>query len=174
VILVALLALLAGLAGLKTAPAPVPVPIGAGTRYHPPPGAHRVPGLHCARSHAPRYGVHLELFTAGRVVIVPAGIGIAPPRRRDGAYVRGGRCSYPVRTREPTGVLEVTRGSGLTLGQLFAVWGRPLPGRGRLYVDGTRRRGDPATMRLRRHAEIVIEVGRHVRPHSFYRFPKGL
>src|SRR6185312_8217339 len=43
-----------------------------------------------------------------------------------GAYVRGGRCSYAVRTSEPTGLLELRRGARLTLGDLFAVWGQPL------------------------------------------------
>ena len=54
--------------------------------------------------------MHVELFANRRVVIVPAGIGIVPPLRRDGAYVLGGRCSYPLRTREPTGVVEVAGG----------------------------------------------------------------
>src|SRR5207247_2614682 len=94
-----------------------PAPIGVGPGFRPAPGAHPVSGLTCRAADTPRYGVHLELFSAGRVVIVPAGIGIAPPLHREGAYVRGGRCSYPLRTREPTGVIEVKRGSRLTLGQ---------------------------------------------------------
>lgn len=151
-----------------------PVPIGAGPGFRPAPGAHAVAGLRCTTGHTLRYGVHLELFAAGRVVIVPAGIGIAPPRRRDGSYVRGGRCSFPVRTREPTGVLEVERGSNLTLGQFFAVWGHPLPPRARVYVDGLRSRVPPSAVPLRRHAELVLETGPFVQPHPFYRFPKGL
>src|SRR2546429_7199887 len=47
-------------------------------------------GLRCTRSSGPRFGAHLELFAAGRVVLVAPGIGIAPPRVREGAYVRGG------------------------------------------------------------------------------------
>jgi hypothetical protein len=127
--------------------------------------------------------VHLELFAARRVVLVAPGIGIAPPRRRKGAYVRGGRCSYPVRTREPTGVVEVEAGGHeRALGHLFSVWGQPLSrdrmagfrGRVRAYVGGRRWRGDARAIPLRRHAQIVLEVGGYVPPHRTYRFPPNL
>jgi hypothetical protein len=116
------------------------------------------------------------------VVVVPPGIGIAPPRRRRGAYVAGGRCSYPLRTREPTGVVEVERGRALTLGDLFAIWGRRLSrrrlasfrGRVDAFVGGVPWRGDPRAIPLRRHAQIVLEVGGRVPPHVRYRFPTGL
>jgi hypothetical protein len=165
----ALVAVLLAIAGVR----PQPVPIGVGARYHPHPGAHVAPGLRCSRESTPRYGVHLELFARGRVVVVPAGIGIAPPLRRQGAYVRGGRCSLPVRTREPTGLLEVAPGSQLMLGQLFRVWGRRIDPGARAYVNGRRWRGRPRAIPLSRHSEIVLEVGRYVRPHPFYLFPKG-
>ena len=115
-------------------------------------------------------------------MIVAAGIGIAEPHRRDGAYVRGGRCSYPLRTREPTGVVEVEHGPARTLGDLFELWGRPLSrrriasfsGRVDAYVGGRRWRGDPRAIPLRRHAQIVLQVQGHVPPHAAYRFPPGL
>jgi hypothetical protein len=120
-----------------------------------------------------RFGVHLELFAERRVVLIPPGVGIAPPRRRTGAYISRGRCWYPLRTREPTGVIEVEARSPIkTLGQFFAIWGQPL--RGRAYVNGRLQRGDPRAIRLTRHAQIVIEVGGYVRPHATYRFPPGL
>ena len=139
--------------------------------------------MRCARAMRSRYGVHLELFAAGRVVLVAPGIGVAPPRTRTGAYVRGGRCSYPVRTREPTGVVEVeAHATPRTLGQLFAVWGQParahrmagFRGRVRAYVAGRRWPRAPGAIPLRRHAQIVLEVGGYVRPHRTYRFPPGL
>src|SRR5689334_9559651 len=111
---------------------PAPRPIGAGPRYHPAATSGSVASalpvgpLRCSAAPVPRFGVHLELFAGRLVVVAPAGIGVAPPLRRDGAYVRGGRCSYPARTREPTGVVEVAAGRRLTLGQLFDLWGRPL------------------------------------------------
>jgi hypothetical protein len=125
--------------------------------------------------------VHLELFAARRVVLVPPGIGVAPPRTREGAYVRGGRCEYPLHTREPTGVVEVAA-RGLTLGRLFAVWGQPLTstrmagfgGRVRAYVGGRHWHGSARAIPLTRHAQIVLEVGGHVRPHKSYGFPPGL
>lgn len=150
------------------------------TKSHRPPSlgaraarARPIDGLRCTRARATRYGVHLELFAARRVVLIPPGIGIAPPRRREGAYVRGGRCSYPLRTSEPTGVIEVQAPPPtMTLGQFFAVWGQPL--RGRAYVNGRRWRDDPRSIPLTRHAQIVLEVRGYVRPHATYRFPPGL
>ena len=128
----------------------------------------------------------MELFAHGRVVIVPAGIGIAAPRRRVGAFVRPRGCSYAVRTTGPTGVLEVRRGARLTLGRLFAVWGQPLSATRlagfltsrlapvRAYVGGRRWRGRPGAIPLRRHAEIVLELGRYVPPHCAFLFRRGL
>jgi len=177
-------ALAAALAGAAAAAGPIPTPIGAGARYHPAAGTVPVSGLRCTSAEVPRFGVHLELFADRRVVIVPAGIGIAPPQRRQGAYVLGGRCSYPLRTREPTGVVEVERGVTATLGTLFQVWGRPLS-KNRLvgfasrtpviaFVDGRRFAGDPRAIPLRPHAEIVLELGGYVPPHASFLFRKGL
>ncbi len=129
------------------------------------------------------YGVHLELFAGGRVLVVPAGIGVRPPRVRDGARVRGGQCELGLRTLEPTGLVAVTAGVATpTLGTLFAIWGQPLsPGRmagfsGSVaaWVDGARWRGDPARISLGRHVQVVVEVGRPlIPPHARYSFPPG-
>ena len=167
-------------------------PVGTGPRFRIDPvgssvaRARPVAGLVCSRRGPRRFGVHLELFADDRVVIVPAGIGIAPPHSRGGAYVVGGRCSYPARTLEPTGVIQVTRGARVTLGQFFALWGQPL-GRHRFagfrgrpgdpvlaFVDGRPWLGDPRTIPLRRHANIVLELGGYVLPHSRYVFRPGL
>ena len=143
-----------------------------------------IAGLKCAPSdEQKRFGAHLELFARGKVVIVAPGIGVAPPRERTGAYVTGGRCTYPLRTREPTGVIEVARTPRpLTLGHLFAIWGQPLSEnrlagfRGRViaHVGGRRWNRDPRTIPLTRHAQIVLQVGPYIRPHSRYGFPPGL
>ena len=162
---------------------PIPSPIGVGALYHPASGTVAVAGLRCTSAERQRFGAHLELFAHRQVVIVPAGIGIAPPQRRQGAYVLGGRCSYPLRTREPTGVVEIARGASLTLGQLFKVWGQPLS-KTRLvgfasrspilaFVDGRRWQGDPSAIPLRPHAEIVLELGGYVPPHASFLFRKG-
>jgi hypothetical protein len=148
--------------------------------------ARPVRGLSCRRDARPRYGVHLELFANRRVVIIPAGVGIAPPRKEVGAYVVEGRCEYPAITVEPTGVIQVDRTASLTLGDFFAIWGQPLSRRRlagftaqagtrvRAFVGGEEWRGDLGGIALRRHAQIVLEVGGFVAPHRRYGFPPGL
>jgi hypothetical protein len=154
-------------------------PLGVGQRFHPPSPTHRVKD--CAPALGPRDGVHVELFAADRVVLFPAGIGTEPPRRKEAGRIRAARCYGPVVTLEPTGLVLVRRGEHHRLGELFAAWGEPLgrhraagfTGRVAAFVGGRRRRGDPATIPLRRHAVIVLEIGPFVPPHHAYVFPPG-
>jgi hypothetical protein len=177
-----------GVGTLKLPPDERPARIGRGAGFRPPaisPAVARaatIHGLRCTRARGPVYGVHIELYAHRLVVPVPSGIGVAPPQRRSGVYVLGGRCAYPVRTSEPTGVVVVDQGHLLALGALFAVWGQPLT-RGALgsfrgavlaYVGGRRFTGPPGAIALRRHAEIVLEIDGVVLPHPAYRFPPGL
>jgi hypothetical protein len=141
-----------------------PTPIGTGPRFHPPAQTRPV-ALSCAKTK--RYGVHLELFARNRVIIVPAGI--------------EHRC---LRTRWPVGIVEV-RGRH-TLGEFFRVWGQPLSQTRlvgfktrsdhpvRAYVNGRRWRGELRRIPLRRHANIVLQLGRYIRPHKVFLFPLGL
>jgi hypothetical protein len=121
---------------------------------------------------------HVELFAFGRIVVVPAGIGIARGRR-DGAYVRGGRCRARLWTHEPTGVIELSR-SGLRLGDLFAVWQRrfghaamlSFRAEVRVWLDGTQWRASPASAPLADGGQIVVQAGRPLAPvHGAYTFP---
>src|SRR3954471_2769304 len=169
------------------APPPKPQLFGDGPRFRPTPYGHAakharpIDGMRCERRRRPSYLAFVETFVNGRVVMMPAGIGIAPPHGRDGAYVRHGRCEYPVRTREPTGKVEVAADSGArrTLGDLFAVWGQPLSpsrvlsfeGRVRAYVGSRRVSGDPRRIVFGPHAVVTLEIGRYVRPHAKYVFP---
>lgn len=148
-----------------------PWPIGVGPRYQPAAlvrDGRPVGRLRCVGG--ARFAVHVELFANRRVVIVPAGIGVARDGRR-----------YPLSTGTPTGVVQVARRGRYTLGDLFAVWGRRLGRRALLsfrghvgvFVDGRRRAVDPRGVVLRRHDEIVLEVGGYVAPHPFYVFPRG-
>src|SRR4051794_9303265 len=110
--------MLAGLLAIAALAALIPTPIGAGPRFHPPappPSAEAIGGHRCGAA-AKRHGAHLELFARGLVVIVPAGIGVARPRVRRGAYVLPRGCTYAVRTLEPTGVIEVAPSRGMRLG----------------------------------------------------------
>jgi hypothetical protein len=170
----------------------VPTPIGPGALYHPGPrgplfaGGRAIAGLACSRATERRAGAHLELFVRGLVVLLPAGIGIAPPLHMAGPIQVAGVCSYPARTREPTGVIEAVAGSRMTVGDFFAIWGQPvglrrLAGfravgveRVRAWVDGRAWPGDPRSIPLRRHTEIVLELGCFIPPHASYRFEKGL
>ena len=158
------------------APGPIyPWPIGPGPRYQPVAAnvavrAGRPVGeLRCANGR--RFAVHLELFAARRVVVVPRGIGVA-----------ASGCRYPLSTDAPTGVVEVLAGRTYTLRDLFHVWGRRLApqrlltftGRVTVFVNGRRAIGNPNDVRLTKHDEIVVEVGPYVAPHVDYLFPKGV
>jgi hypothetical protein len=73
-----------------------------------------------------------------------------------------------------------------TVGDLFELWGQPLSGvrlvgaRARTgsgvvaFVDGRRWAGDPRQIPLRRHVQVVLEVGAFVEPHPSYTFPPSL
>jgi hypothetical protein len=158
------------------APGPVhPWPIGVGPRYHPTAASAAVVAgrpvgrLRCTNG-GRTFAVHLELFAKRQVVIVPPRIGVGPHG-----------CAYPLHTDAPTGVVLVRKGAHYVLGDLFRVWERRLgpqrllsfPGAVTVYVGGKLFPGDPRTVPLRRHAQIVVEVGGYVAPHPFYLFPKG-
>ena len=158
-------------------------PIGVGPRF-PPPVSGQVSGS-CQPALGPRDGVHVEVFAANRVLLLPAGIGTTPPRASLDGRITAARCYGALVTLDPTGVVLVRPGAKLTLGTLFGSWGEPLS-RTRLasftaaagtaltvFIDGKPWQGAPAEVPLTRHAEIVLEVGPHVPPHSSYTFPPG-
>ena len=146
-------------------------PIGVGPRFHPP-ATGPVLGA-CRATLGSRYGVHLELFRANRVVIVPAGIGTRAPRRMLYGRVMAADCYGELVTLDPTGVLYLRAGTDLHLGAALRSWGLPLHGLQRAYVDGRRWRAAITAIPLSRHAEIVIESGPMVPPHHSYMFPSG-
>src|SRR2546429_4047979 len=169
---------------------PEPLFFGHGPRYHPPAygravaAARQIGSLACANPPArTRFLAHVEVIANGRVVLMPSGIRTAPPQTRRGAYVVHGRCEYPVRTHEPTGLVEVAGNQPVTLGDLFRIWAQPLSRRGLLGFTaprgtaivafaGTRRwQGDPRTIPLREHIALTLEVGRVVAPRRRYAFP---
>jgi hypothetical protein len=158
-------------------------PIGVGPRFQPPP---RGPVVgRCRRDLGQRRGVHIELFAANRVVIIPAGIGARALRMRsDGRIVRAA-CYGSLVTLDPTGIVLLRPGRPLSVADLFRAWGEPLSrtrladfraapgGRVSVYTDGRRWTGAPGLVPLRAHAEIVLEVGPHVPPHTRFTFPPG-
>lgn len=123
----------------------------------------------CGNGGTPVHYAHVEVFAHGRVVLIPAGLGMHGTR--DGAYVHGRRRGA-LFTEEPTGLVGVRR-AGLTLGDLYAAWGRPLRNP-TVHVDGRVWRGTPASVPLRPHAQIVVQEGyAPIWPHAQYRFPPG-
>ena len=158
-------------------------PIGTGPLFQPP-ATGPVIGR-CARPLGRRSGVHVEVFAANRVVLLPAGIGTRPPRSLLFGQIARASCYGAMVTLGPTGLVLIRPGARCTLGQLFRSWGQPLS-LNRLasfrapegthvtvFVDGREWRGMPAVVPLTPHGEIVLEVGPHVPPHSSYMFPHG-
>lgn len=156
-------------------------PIGRGARFHPP-ATGPVIGR-CSRSLGPRFGVHVELFAANRVVLVAEGIGTTRPRTFSAGRISGAACYGTLVTIDPTGLVLVRPGARLTVSDLFRSWGQPLSAHKlaafrapagtdvSVFVDGHRWAGPANHVPLTRHAEIVLEVGPHVPPHSSYTFP---
>ena len=158
-------------------------PIGHGPRFAPPADGPVIG--RCARRVGPRYGVHVEVFAADRVVLIPAGIGTRAPRRFSAGRISAAACFGDVVTLEPTGVVLIRPGARLFTADVFRAWGQVLSSRALLsfrsprgapvavFVGGRRWRGRPGRVPLVRHAEIVVEVGPFVPPHSRYTFPPG-
>ncbi len=183
------LALLAGCGSTSAPRSPSPIPrhllaeerpIGAGTRFQPPVGG---PVLgRCRPRLGPRAEVHVELFAANRVVIVPAGIGTRPPRAAVYGRITAARCYGDIVTIDPTGIVLLRPGSRLRLGSLFRSWGQQVSehrlasfGGGHVvaFVDGRRWHGRPANVPLAPRSELVLEIGPRVPPHASFTFPPG-
>ena len=169
--------------GIPAALAAQARPIGHGARFQPPV---RGPILGpCRRPLGPRQAVHIELFAANRVVLIPAGIGVGAPLSVSEGRISGARCFGALVTRDPTGVVLIRPGPTRRLSALFRSWGQPLSsgrlapfhaapgGRVTAYVGGRPWTGAPGDVPLTSHAEIVLEVGPHVPPHTTYTFPPG-
>ncbi len=155
-------------------------PIGHGSRFHEPVRG-RPPGR-CERRLGPRRAVHVELFAENRVVLLPAGIGVRKPARYAEGRILAARCDGSLVTLDPTGIVLVRTGAHLTLRNLFRAWAQPLSrtrlaafrasagGRVHAFVDGRPRPGDPRSIPLTPHAEIVLELGPYVPPHRSFVF----
>jgi hypothetical protein len=151
------------------------------------PGRARAPApATCRPRLGRRFAAHVEVFADDRVVLVPAGVGVGRPFALALGRVEHARCFGPLVTLDPTGVVLVAAGTRASLRDVLAAWGVPLgprsavgrrlrtSGASRAYVGGRRWTGDPLAIPLRRHAEIVLELGPRVPPHASYRFPRGL
>jgi hypothetical protein len=155
-------------------------PIGAGPRFQPPPTGPVIG--RCRARLGRRIHVHVELFAANRVVIVPAGIGTRPPRTVADGRIAAAGCYGELVTIDPTGIVLVRPQPGVQLGSLFRSWGQPLSDRqlasfggSRVvaFIDGHRWHGQPTNVPLAPRSEIVLEIGPHVPPHTSFTFPPG-
>jgi hypothetical protein len=158
-------------------------PIGSGAAFRP--GVTGPVLGRCAHRLGARAGVHVEVFAANRVVLLPAGIGTKPPRTSLSGRISSASCYGELVTIDPTGLVLVRAGARPVLADLFRSWGQPLSARRlasftaskrsrvTVFVDGRAWLGPPASVPLSPHAEIVLEVGPYVPPHRSYTFPPG-
>lgn len=153
-------------------------PVGRGPRFQPP-ATGPVVGR-CRPGLGRRFAVHVEVFAADRVVVIPAAIGTRPPLRHSAGRIVGARCYGDLVTLDPTGIVLVRAGAERTVADLFRAWGEPLTDHRltsfhgphvRAFVGGRRAPLRPGAIPLTPHAEIVLEVGPYVPPHRTFTFP---
>jgi hypothetical protein len=124
---------------------------------------------------------HLDVFVDGKVVTVPALIGIDEARQQ----------ISPLHTHDTSGVVHIESPvkADFTLGEFMTEWNVPLTkdtigtfkaGGGKelhVYVNGKEQTGDPAAIKLAAHAEIAIVYGapsQKVAVPASYKWPQGL
>jgi hypothetical protein len=124
---------------------------------------------------------HLDVFVDGKVVTVPADIGIDVPKQQ----------ISPLHTHDTTGIVHIESPvqAEFTLGQFMTEWNVPISndvlgtfkaGGGKelhVYVNGKEQTGDPAAVKLGAHEEIAVVYGApadKVQVPSTYSWPDGL
>ena len=124
-----------------------------------------IAGISCDAQEGQRIHIHqhLVLLDRGKPVPIPPNIG----------QPAGRSCIYWVHTHTPDGIIhiEAPQDRSFTLGDFFSVWGQPLtptaaagmqaPKESKLkvWVDGKPFTGDPRTIPLKAHTDIVIQAG---------------
>jgi hypothetical protein len=145
-----------------------PWPDGSGT-------GKSIDNVNCASSES--YHIHslVSLYKDGVRLGLPAEIGL-----------KG--CTYELHTHDHTGVVhnETDLKKTFTLGQFFAVWGKELTrtsvagliGTVRYYIiengNLTPFDGDPTTIQIARHREVLILIGKSPGTVPRYEWPSGL
>ncbi|MFI5231493.1 MAG: hypothetical protein ACHQSE_03165 [Gemmatimonadales bacterium] len=129
------------------------------------PAGETVGGISCDAMEGQRLHIHqhLVIFDHGKQVAIPPNVGQPLTRR----------CIYWLHTHTPDGVIHIEAPSdrSFTLGDFFLVWGQPLgrtiaasahAAKGaplKVWVNGKPYAGDPRSIALKPHADIVIEAG---------------
>jgi hypothetical protein len=146
-------------------------------------------GVPCVSGEQFSYHVHarLTLFVKGEPRAVPLGVGIGKPVKVSGTgsdrFASSGSCFSFLHTHADDGVIHIEAPGPIDfhLRQFFAVWDQRLDpshlgrykGRVVAFVNGRRYRGDPREIRLKRHAQIQLEVGQPIRAPAKIKFPSG-
>ncbi len=126
---------------------------------------------------------HLAIYVNGSQKTVPYGIGIEQPwsTQADGSseFVNSGAAFYYLHTHDDTGVIHIESPTQklYTLGQFFAEWNQPVSstqigsytGAVTVFVNGAKYTGDPASIQLKSHDVIQLDLGKVVayQPYSF-------
>ncbi|MFN2463481.1 MAG: hypothetical protein ABR573_06215 [Candidatus Dormibacteria bacterium] len=137
-----------------------------------------VRGVRCESSEQLAFHIHAHLYILDD--------GVAQPVSRNIGVVGGGpilapTCLYWLHTHDRSGLIhmEAPQPTTFTLGQFFDIWGQPLgptmvarlvvpPGQAlKVFVDGKPFSGDPGEVVLKRHTEVVIELGKLVDPPGY-------
>jgi hypothetical protein len=129
------------------------------------PEGETIGGISCDAQEGQRIHIHqhLVILDRGKAVDIPPRVG-QPSMKR---------CIYWLHTHTPDGIIhiEAPKDRSFTLGDFFLVWGQPLNRTAaasarvtkgeslRTWVNGKRFNGDPRSVPLVAHADIVIEVG---------------
>jgi hypothetical protein len=128
------------------------------------PGHAPVNGIRCDVAEGSTFHIHahLAILDHGKRVIVPELIGIPADST----------CLYWLHTHMPDGIIHIESPlfRSFSLGDFFDIWGQPLttgkadgakakPGQLRAYVNGELHKGNPRSIDLVQHADIVLEVG---------------
>jgi len=129
------------------------------------PSGETVGGISCDAMEGQRLHIHqhLVIFDHGKAIVIPPNVG-QPTMKR---------CIYWLHTHTPDGIIhiEAPNDRSFTLGDFFQVWGQPLghsiaatahAAKGaqlKVWVDGKPFAGDPRTIALKAHTDIVIQAG---------------
>lgn len=130
------------------------------------PTGQTVGGISCDAQEGQRIHIHqhLVILDHGKAVNIPPNVG----------QPAGKRCIYWLHTHTPDGFIHVEAplDRSFTLGDFFTVWGQPLSpttaasanlAKGesmKMWVNGEPFTGDPRSIPLTAHADIVIQVGK--------------
>ncbi len=117
--------------------------------------------------------VHLVIFVNGQIKALPLAIGMVPPAQvqqsAKGDFAGSATALYWLHVHAQDGIVHIESPEPKTfeLGQFFDIWGQPLsttqvgPAKGSVTatLNGKPWAGDPRSIPLDEHAQIVLNVG---------------